>query len=66
MRLIAARLHPFGHFVDRTFDLARQLVVIHGPNQHGKTTLRQAIFHALFTPTKLTRSASPASRAMAT
>jgi energy-coupling factor transporter ATP-binding protein EcfA2 len=56
MRLTSARLHPFGHFTDRTFDLARPLVVIHGPNQLGKTTLRQAIFHALFTPSKLTKS----------
>jgi exonuclease SbcC len=56
MRLIAARLHPFGHFADSTFDLARPFVVIHGPNQLGKTTLRQAIFHALFTPTKLTKT----------
>jgi exonuclease SbcC len=56
MRLVTARLHPFGHFADRTFDLAKPLVVVHGPNELGKTTLRQAIFHGLFTPTKLTKT----------
>lgn len=56
MRLTSARLHPFGRFADRTFDLDRSLVVIHGPNEEGKSTLRQAIFHALFTPTKLTKT----------
>ena len=56
MRLKSARLHPFGHFTDRTFDLDRPLVVIHGPNEEGKSTLRQAIFHALFTSTKLTKT----------
>ncbi|MFM8733676.1 MAG: ATP-binding protein [Pirellulales bacterium] len=54
MRLHRARLHPFGHFADETFDLAERLVVVHGPNERGKSTLRQAIFHALFTPTDLT------------
>jgi recombinational DNA repair ATPase RecF len=54
MRLHSIRLHPFGRFADRSWDLAKSLVVIHGPNELGKTTLRQAIFHALFTPTKQT------------
>ena len=56
MRLQSITLHPFGCFADQSWDLARRLVVIHGPNELGKTTLRQAIFHALFTPTKLTRT----------
>lgn len=56
MRLKSAKLHPFGRFTDRSFDLDRSLVVIHGPNEEGKSTLRQAIFHALFTPTKLTKT----------
>lgn len=55
MRLVSIRLHPFGHFVDESRDLSASLVVIHGPNELGKTTLRQAIFHALFTPTDLTK-----------
>lgn len=56
MRLTNIRLHPFGHFTDASWDLAPSLVVVHGPNEKGKTTLRQAIFHALFTPTKLTKT----------
>lgn len=54
MRLQSIRLHPFGRHADAAIDLAKPLVVIHGPNETGKTTLRQAIVHALFTPTSLT------------
>ena len=56
MKLQSITLHPFGCFTDQSWDLAKPLVVIHGPNELGKTTLRQAIFHALFTPTELTRT----------
>ena len=55
IRLSQIRLHPFGRFHDQSWDLSQPLVVIHGPNELGKSTLRQAIFHALFTPTKLTK-----------
>lgn len=51
MKLQSITLHPFGRFANESWDLAKPLVVIHGPNELGKTTLRQAIFHALFTPT---------------
>jgi DNA repair exonuclease SbcCD ATPase subunit len=54
MRLTSVRLCPFGRFTDASWDLAKPLVVVHGPNEIGKSTLRQAIVHALFTPTKLT------------
>ena len=54
MRLQSITLHPFGRFADQSWDLGKPLVVIHGPNELGKTTLRQAIVHALFTPTDLT------------
>jgi DNA repair protein SbcC/Rad50 len=54
MRLQSITLHPFGRFANQSWNLAKPLVVIHGPNELGKTTLRQAIFHALFTPTKQT------------
>ena len=54
MRLQSITLHPFGRFASQSWNLARPLVVIHGPNELGKTTLRQAIFHVLFTPTKQT------------
>jgi uncharacterized protein YhaN len=48
--LKSVRLHPLGRFADESWNLDKPLVVIHGPNELGKTTLRQAIFHALFTP----------------
>ena len=54
MRLQSITLHPFGRSAHQSWDLAKPLVVIHGPNELGKTTLRQAIFHALFTPTNQT------------
>jgi exonuclease SbcC len=56
MRLTRIRLHPFGHFVDQTWDLDRPVVVVCGPNEQGKTTLRQAIVQVLFTPTKITKT----------
>ena len=54
MRLTSIRLHPFGTFQDMSWDLSSPLVVINGPNETGKSTLRQAIFHSLFTQTDLT------------
>ncbi|NDC63438.1 MAG: hypothetical protein EBZ59_05505 [Planctomycetia bacterium] len=48
------RLHPFGGTVDREYDLAGPVSVVLGPNEAGKSTLRQAIHHALFTPTRQT------------
>jgi len=56
MRLTSVTLHPFGRFKNQSFDLSQPLVVIQGPNEHGKSTLRHAIFHALFTPTNLTEA----------
>lgn len=56
MMLQTIRLHPFGRFADESRDVQRPLVVVHGPNELGKTTLQQAIFHVLFTPTKLTKT----------
>jgi DNA repair exonuclease SbcCD ATPase subunit len=54
MRLKTIRLHPFGRFADESWNLEEPLVVVHGPNEQGKSTLRQAIVHALFTSTALT------------
>ena len=54
MRLTSIKLHPFGTFRDTSWDLSSKIVVISGPNETGKSTLRQAIFHSLFTPTDLT------------
>ena len=54
MRLTRVRLHPFGRFHDESRDLGDPVVVIDGANEAGKSTLRQAVFHAFFTPTNLT------------
>ena len=54
MILKSIRLHPFGGTLDRTYDLAGPVTVVLGPNEGGKSTLRQAIHHALFTLTKQT------------
>jgi DNA repair exonuclease SbcCD ATPase subunit len=53
MRLTHVTLHPFGRFSHESRHFGGPLVVVHGPNELGKTTVRQAIFHALFTPTNL-------------
>ena len=54
MRLISVRLHPFGATTDHTFRFANSTTVIHGPNEAGKSTIREALLHVLFTPTNLT------------
>lgn len=54
MRLKTVRLHPFGRFLDESWDISLPLAIVAGPNEIGKTTLRQAIFHVLFTTTNLT------------
>jgi exonuclease SbcC len=54
MKLLSIQLHPFGQFIDHSWSLDQPLKVVAGPNEMGKTTLRQAIFHALFTSSRLT------------
>ena len=54
MKLLTIRLHPFGGIADRTYTIADGLNVLEGPNEFGKSTLTQALWHALFTPTNLT------------
>jgi DNA repair exonuclease SbcCD ATPase subunit len=54
MILKSIRLHPFGGTLDRTYVLTGPVAVVLGPNERGKSTLRQAIHHALFTSTKQT------------
>lgn len=56
MRIITIHLHPFARFNDLTLDLSDSLVVIHNLNEAGKSTVRKAIFHALFTSTKQTKA----------
>lgn len=54
MKLCRIQLHPFGGITDRTCDLHEGLNVLEGPNEFGKSTLNNALWHALFTPTNLT------------
>jgi uncharacterized protein YhaN len=53
MKILRIRLHPFGGVADRTRDLHDGVNVIEGPNEFGKSTLNNALWHALFTPTNL-------------
>jgi exonuclease SbcC len=54
MKLLSIRLHPFGGTANRTCTLQDGINVLEGPNEFGKSTLSQALWHALFTPTNLT------------
>ena len=54
MRIKSIRLHPFGATRDRTYRFDAGVNVLEGPNEAGKSTLCNALFHALFTPSKLT------------
>lgn len=54
MLLRKIHLHPFGGTLDRTFALVEGLNVVYAPNEYGKSTVREALLHALLTPTNLT------------
>lgn len=54
MQLLELRLHPFGGTADRTIQFGAGVTVVVGPNEAGKSTLREALCNALFTPTNLT------------
>ena len=54
MKLTRIRLHPFGGTPDQTCSLYDGINVIEGPNEFGKSTLNNALWHALFTPSNLT------------
>ena len=54
MKLLSIRLHPFGGTANRTCTLHEGINVLEGPNEFGKSTLSNALWHALFTPTNLT------------
>jgi len=54
MKITSIRLHPFGGAEDRTCPLHDGINVIERPNEFGKSTLNNALWHALFTPSKLT------------
>jgi exonuclease SbcC len=53
MKILRIRLHPFGGIADRTCDFHDGVNVIEGPNEFGKSTLNNALWHGLFTPTNL-------------
>jgi exonuclease SbcC len=53
MKILRIRLHPFGGIADRICDLHDGVNVIEGPNEFGKSTLSNALWHGLFTPTNL-------------
>jgi len=54
MKLLSIRLHPFGGTANRRCMLHDGINVLEGPNEFGKSTLVNALWHALFTPTNLT------------
>jgi len=54
MKLIHIRLHPFGGTSNRTCAFNNGLNVLVAPNEFGKSTLVNALWHGLFTPTNLT------------
>jgi exonuclease SbcC len=54
MKLLSIRLHPFGGTANRTCTLHDGINVLEGPNEFGKSTLSNALWHGLFTPTNLT------------
>jgi exonuclease SbcC len=53
MKLLSIRLHPFGGTANRTCTLQDGINVLEGPNEFGKSTLSNALWHALFTLTNL-------------
>jgi uncharacterized protein YhaN len=53
MKLLSIRLHPFGGTANRTCTLHDGINVLEGPNEFGKSTLSNALWHALFTLTNL-------------
>ena len=57
MKLLSIRLHPFGGTANRTCTLQDGINVLEGPNEFGKSTLSQALWHALFTLTNQTPAA---------
>jgi hypothetical protein len=53
MKLLTIRLHPFGGTADRLCTLHGGINILEGPNEFGKSTLSNALWHSLFTPTNL-------------
>ncbi|MDR8389508.1 AAA family ATPase [Aliifodinibius sp. S!AR15-10] len=56
MKLSKVFLHPFAGIQEKTFEFEDGLNVLLGPNEAGKSTVFQAVMHALLTTTSLTRT----------
>jgi hypothetical protein len=54
MKILRIQLHPFGGVADRAFEFHDGLNAIEGPNEFGKSTLNNALWHILFTQSNLT------------
>lgn len=54
MILKSIRLHPFAGIRDKKFEFVKQLNVVLGPNEAGKSTLFHAIWNGLLTTTSFT------------
>ncbi len=54
MKILRIQLHPFGGVADRVFEFHDGLNAIEGPNEFGKSTLNNALWHILFTQSNLT------------
>ena len=52
MRLLSARIQHYRIHEDLRVDLDADLVLLHGPNESGKSTLAEALHHALFLAAK--------------
>ena len=50
MKILKIHLHPFAGVADRPMELTNGLNIIEGPNEFGKSTLNNALWHALFRP----------------
>jgi DNA repair protein SbcC/Rad50 len=50
------RLYPFGAVQDREYSFTKNLNVVLGPNEAGKSTLVKAIFAALFIPAEVRKN----------
>lgn len=54
MILKSIRLHPFAGIHDKNFEFEKELNLVMGPNEAGKSTLMHAIWNGLLTPTSFT------------
>ncbi len=47
MRIAGVRIHGFGRLVEREFEFGPGLVIVHGPNEAGKSTMHSALAASL-------------------